>query len=873
MLAVDFIRFTVLFMYHLFGALSAAVQCPTAIRQRTYAVWGRRFLTRMGPVYVKIGQILATRSDLIPEVWISELKILQDAMPYMSERATKAAIERQLGQPIEQAFAHFDLKPVASASIAQVHFATLHSGEAVAVKLVRDGVERRITVNLSLLRFLVMAVELISPSARQLALSGRFNELSQLLLMQVDLEVEGLSQEEVRRNFDGHAYVRIPKVHRDLSNRKMLVMERVDGHSGVRIDTISFNRAKLAQRLQDTIYTMLYMHGVCHGDPHPGNLFFSDHGEVYLVDFGITVRLSEEEKWGLSSFYYACTRRDWDLAIDRFTDHFVENRHKIDQNYDEYRELIGKVLRFHFDESTNQWSTITYFKDLNAVLRRYNARYSYNFTKVELVFLSCEGFARQIDPNIDIWANARAFTDRYSPYMSDEIKLRFDKFFGQKIPSSIAQRDEASRFLVAPTHIHRYFFPSRYPVFVRRATGGEIEDLDGNLYIDLSGGYGPHILGYGHPVVASAIQDEAAKGGVNAIGNLPEVELAKMIVDAFPSVDKAVLCNSGTEAVLMAVRICRASRRRSRVAKFEGHYHGWSDLGMVSSWFRFSGEKHSPKPIAGTLGCDTQAVDSTLILQYGHLNGLEVLRHHADELACVLVEPMPASVAKMDVDFLQALRDLCTELGIPLVFDEVVSGFRVAYGGAQTLAKINPDITCLGKIIGGGLPCGCVAGKSELINVARSSDDPFFDYENKAFVGGTMSGNSISCAAGTAVLRYLKGHMELYDDLAEKSRWLSSRLSEVAAQHGVAIRIAGNSSIFSLVFSHRSSSLFRDKQAGSNFKATIALAYYMRKHGIYMPELHSFLLSAAHTWEQLNAVADAFDTSIGEMAEDGFFVV
>ncbi|GAB6039855.1 ABC1 kinase family protein [Endothiovibrio diazotrophicus] len=573
MIAVDLFRFTTLLAYHALAAVSLGALRPAGGRERAHAVWLRRFLTRMGPVYVKVGQILATRSDLLPAAWIEELKVLQDAVPHMGERETRRAVSRHLGRPLEEVFETFDLTPVASASIAQVHFATLAGGEEVAVKLVKDGVARSIAVNLSLLRFVVRAVEWVSPAARQLLLARRFDELSALLSAQVDMELEGRNQLEVALNFDGHGYVRVPAVHAGISNRNLLVMERVKGIPGVRLAGVRFDRAKLAQRLQDAIYTMLYMHGVCHGDPHPGNLFFSDEGELMLVDFGITVRLSEEEKWGLSSFYYACTRREWKLAIDRFTDHFVEAREEIDRHYGEYARAIGKVLRHHFDESTNQWSTIAYFRDINAVLTRFGARYSHNFTKVELVFLSCEGFARQIDPAIDI----------------------------------------------------------------------------------------------------------------------------------------------------------------------------------------FSGEKFSPRPVAGTLGSDPQSVERTLVLQYGHREGLERLREHADELACVVVEPMPASVAKMDVTFLRALREQCDALGVPLVFDEVVSGFRVAYGGAQTLAGVVPDLTCLGKIIGGGLPCGAVAGRREIVDVARSSDDPFFDYENKAFVGGTMSGNSISCAAGSAVLAYLKG--------------------------------------------------------------------------------------------------------------------
>ena len=855
------------------GYLIAASRTSRQKRVPLQAKWLHGYLIRSGPVFIKMGQIIATRSDLIPEAWVRTLATLQDAAPYMSEVQTIKLIEQELGCPIDQVFTELDLKPIASASIAQVHKATLLDGRKVAVKLVKKNIPLEIYWNLRILSGLVRLTHFLVSSARHLNLPKRFDELKVLIISQTDMKREAQRQELIYSNFLGHPYVRVPAIYRELCSAGMLVMEFMEGISGQDVHLVPYPRARLAQRLQDTIYTMLYMHGLCHGDTHPGNVFFTEDGNLILLDFGITVELSEDEKWGLSSFYYACMRKEWSLAIERFTKHFVANTDDLRKQWSAYSAEIEKVLRWHFDTHSARWSTITYFKDVNAILLKYNAMYTTNFTKVELVFLSCEGFASQIDPQIDIWKNARIFTDRYSPYISGGVKRSFDSYFEKAIPSSLRMREKANDYLVAPTHMHRYFFPSAYPLFVKTASRGRITDVDENCYVDLSSGYGPHMLGYAHPAVTEAICARMRTGFVNALGNDAEMELARLIVEAFAPGGKAILCNSGTEAVLIAVRLCRAYRRRSRVAKLEGHFHGFSDMGMVSSWFRFAGSRHRPEPIAGTEGSDRATVENTLILQYGHIEGLERLRAEASTLACVICEPMPSSLANYDKEFLQALRSVCTELDIPLIFDEVVTGFRVAYGGSQTLMGIIPDLTCVGKIIGGGLPCGGVVGSRKLIDIARGSEDPFFDYENKVFVGGTMSGNTLSCSAGVAVLNHLKQNPEIYVELDKKTNWLANEFREIAASKGISCRVNARHSIFSLNFTYRSAKFYRDKLAGSNFKATIALAYYMRKHGVYMPELHSFLLSAAHTQEDLETTAVAFHRSLDEMLADGLFVV
>ncbi|MFE6761020.1 aminotransferase class III-fold pyridoxal phosphate-dependent enzyme [Streptomyces sp. NPDC057689] len=828
-------------------------------------------LVEAGPIYMKMGQLLATRSDLVPSEWADKLRTLQDDAPHMDAATTRAVVTRELRAPVNSVFREFDLEPVASGSVAQVHRARLLSGQQVAVKLVKEGVPEHIEQNLRMMRRGVRLAEKVVPAVAASDGLRRFTEVATLFRSQADMLHEAVRQKAVYRNFEGHPYVRVPRVIPDLVTPRMLTMEFMEGIRGNAAQQVKLPAPQLARRLQDTIYTMLYMHGLSHGDPHPGNILFSEEGELILLDYGITVELTEDEKWGLSSFYYACTRKEWDVAVDRFTAHFVTGGEHLRDNWAAYRSELVAALEHHFDTASNRWSTISYFRDVSDILRKYGARYTTSFTKVELVFLSCEGFATQLDPEINIWENARKFTDRYSPYMSKAVRERFDEQFTTRIPGSLELRDRAGRSLVAPTHIHRYFFPSTYPIFVREARAGRVRDVDGNEYVDLSGGYGPHILGYSHPVVNEAITGGVEAGLVNGIGHEPEVELAEALVDAFPAADRALLCNSGTEAVLLAIRLCRAARKRKVVAKFEGHYHGFSDQGMVSSWFRFTGDKHSPEPIAGSLGTDADVVESTVVLQYGDIGGLERLRAHADELACVIAEPMPSSTTTFDLEFLTALRKVCTETGVPLVFDEVVTGFRVAYGGAQTMAGIEPDLTCLGKIIGGGLPCGAVVGRSELVETCRSSEDPFLDYERKAFAGGTLSGNSLTCRAGLAVLTHLRSNQQLYEELEAKTQWLRDEFAESAAKRGISCRINARNSIFSLNFSHRSAGIYRERMAGSNFKATIALAYYMRQHGVYMPELHSFLLSTAHTVEDLAATGKAFDLSVAEMANDGFF--
>jgi glutamate-1-semialdehyde 2,1-aminomutase len=864
-------RFALVSVACLVGWAGTSLITSRSQRHVSSGIWLRRSLIWLGPLYIKIGQILATNSGVLPEGVLSQLKSLHDDVSGCEPSWVSSELHRAYGVPIEEVFQSFDSTPIASASIAQVHRGVLPDGRVVAIKIVKKGVRTELFRSLRAISAFLRVAERLIPAARRLNACNHFEELVPIVADQVDLHKEVEHQIKIRRNFEGHPHVLVPEPITELCTSTVLVMEFMEGTKGNRASDVPIPRSQLASRMQDAFFTMVYLHDCFHADPHPGNLLFTSDGKIILLDFGLVGALSEEERWGLSSFYYAATRKEWALASDRFYRYFVTTSPKLEANIPTYREAMDRVLRKHYEVSARRWSTVSFVDDANQVLLGFDARLTTSFTKVALSFLTGEGFVSQVDPEIDIWMNARKFTERVSPYVDSSVKQTFDRYFLENNPQNDRLRNRAASSLISSTHLDRFLAPSLYPIFVRRAQGARLEDADGLEYIDLSGGFGPHFLGYGHPDIQKAIHEAVDQGSINAVGHLGEIELAEELLGAFPAADRVVLSNSGTEAVLHALRMCRAYRRRDRVAKFEGQYHGFSDQGLVSSWVRFSGDALSPNPIAPTPGVHQKIVDDTLVLQYGEPTSLSRLREQADQLACVLCEPMPATLGSYDAEFLAELSDLCREFDLPLVFDEVVTGFRVAYGGAQNLARVTPDLTCLGKIIGGGTPCGAVVGREALLSLAKSSSDPFIDVEEKVFVGGTLAGNSITCAAGLAAVRFLKRHPHVYEESRNQTRWLCATLRQIAERKAVPVQIAGEHSILTVTFSYRRPRWVREQQLGSNFRANLALAFYMRTHGVYLPELHTAFLSIAHTQDDLQQVADAFESSLASMVSDGIF--
>ncbi|MDT9686975.1 aminotransferase class III-fold pyridoxal phosphate-dependent enzyme [Streptomyces sp. P9(2023)] len=832
----------------------------------------RRCMLGLGPLYMKVGQVLGTQTGLLSPEATAEFRSFFSELPAMNERDLRRTLARGLPLPVEEAFRSFDWEPVAVGSVAQVHRAVLHDGGEVAVKVVKAGVRERLHVSAWTLGKLLATVHALVPPLRRYDLPAHFAELRPLLAGQGDMRREALRQQEVATNFRLHPFVRVPTTYDRLCGNDILVMEYVHGIRGQEPDLTGHPRPSLARRMQDAFYTMVFFHGLFHVDPHPGNVLFGPDGQIVMLDFGLVGHLTPDDRWNLGSFYYACMRGQWAVAVQRFVRTFVANPEELPAHRKPYEDELAAILRRHFEGRTSRWSTMAFFDEATRLGATCGARASTRFSLLALSLLTGEGFVSQTDPDIDLPRNARRFTDMCSPYLSEDLREKFERDIGRVTPRSMAARRGAARHLVAPTHLDRYVLPSAFPLVVARAEGARLHDLDGNTYIDLSSGYGPHMLGYAHPVVVRAVQDAVSRGAVNALANPAELRLAEAISQAFAPGSKVVFGNSGTEAVQMALRMARAYTGRQGVAKFEGHYHGFSDQGLVSSLFRHSGDAHHPRPVANSAGMHRMVVDDTLVLQYGESASLERISAHARSLACVILEPMPSALGTLDRAFLEQLRDVCARKGVLVVYDEVVTGFRVHYGGAQHLVDVRPDLTCLGKIIGGGLPCGAVAGRAGVVDIVRTSEDPFTDLEHRAFVGGTMSGNSVTAAAGAAVLGHLRAHPEIYADLDRRTDWLAGDMAAQAAALGIPFSVRALRSIFSITFDRTEPRLIRDRLAGPNFKANLALSYYMRKHGVYVPELHTMLLNAAHTDDDVQRVSEAFGLSLSEMADDGFFV-
>ena len=312
------------------------------------------------------------------------------------------------------------------------------------------------------------------------------------------------------------------------------------------------------------------------------------------------------------------------------------------------------------------------------------------------------------------------------------------------------------------------------PLFVREARGCRVTDVDGNQFIDFVGSWGPMILGHAHPEVLEAIAKAAPLGTSFGAPTPAEVELAELVCDSVPSLEKVRFVNSGTEATMSAIRLARGFTGRDVVVKFDGCYHGHADSFLVKA-----GSGVITLGIPGSPGVPRDIVKNTLSIPYNNGPELEkTLRARGEEIACVIVEPVAGNMGVVvpEMAFLRTLRSLTEELGIVLIFDEVITGFRLALGGAQERFGIMPDLTCLGKIIGGGLPVGAYGGRAEIMDQV-APDGPVYQ-------AGTLSGNPLAMAAGLAMLKVVRQE-GFYRELEEKSDWFAGELAAIAGRASV----------------------------------------------------------------------------------------
>ena len=393
------------------------------------------------------------------------------------------------------------------------------------------------------------------------------------------------------------------------------------------------------------------------------------------------------------------------------------------------------------------------------------------------------------------------------------------------------------------------------PIFIDRAEGCLIFDADGNRYIDYIGSWGPLILGHRHPAVMQAIVSVLERGTSFGAPTDLEVQLAEKVIAAVSSVEMVRMVNSGTEATMSAVRLARGATQRDIVIKFDGCYHGHADTLLVAA-----GSGVATLGIPGSPGVPESIARHTLSLPYNDIECLkEVMEKQGDSVACIIVEPIAGNMGLVtpEKDFLQTLRELTDRFGAVLIFDEVMTGFRVAYGGAQALFGVQPDLTCFGKIIGGGLPVGAYGGKLDLMSKVAP--------QGSVYQAGTLSGNPVAMAAGIATLEQLQKD-DFYRALDEKADRLLSGLEQAAKKAAIPAQAKRVGSMLGFFFNEKEVKNFDDAKTCDLDRFS---AFYngLRQKGIYIApsQFEVLFISIAHDTENIDRTIEAAADVLGQL--------
>jgi glutamate-1-semialdehyde 2,1-aminomutase len=400
------------------------------------------------------------------------------------------------------------------------------------------------------------------------------------------------------------------------------------------------------------------------------------------------------------------------------------------------------------------------------------------------------------------------------------------------------------------------------PVFVRSAQGTYLEGEDGRRYIDYIGGYGPHILGHRHPSVVAAIQEALGRGTAFGAPTLPEVELAEVIVSALPSVEMVRLVNSGTEATMSALRLARAATGRNRFIKFEGCYHGHADPFLIAA-----GSGAATIGVPSSPGVPPAVTSDTLVAPYNDIDAVtRLFQEHGQDIAAVIVEPIAGNMSLVPPvpGFLKEMRDLCDQHGALLIFDEVMTGFRVAWGGAQNFLDVRPDLTTLGKVIGGGLPLAAYAGPRDLMKKIAPA--------GPVYQAGTLSGNPLAVAAGRAALAELSRDSPCaYETLERAGARLQGGIEEAARRHSIPVLVQRQGSMLGFFFTSRPVERLEDVHDSDRQRFT-RVFHRLLADGIHLPPsaYETLFLSTAHGDAEIDATVAAFDRALAaEASGDG----
>lgn len=394
------------------------------------------------------------------------------------------------------------------------------------------------------------------------------------------------------------------------------------------------------------------------------------------------------------------------------------------------------------------------------------------------------------------------------------------------------------------------------PRFIKKAVGDRIWDVEGNEYIDYIGSWGPMLLGHSNPIVSEAVERAARDGLSFGAATEREVQMAELICDMVPSVEMIRMVNSGTEAVMSAIRTARGYTGRDKIIKFSGCYHGHSDAMLVKA-----GSGVMTQGIPGSAGIPAGCTKDTLTAVYNDLDSVRLLfESNRDEIAAVIVEPVGANMGVVPPTdgFLEGLRKICDENEALLIFDEVITGFRLAPDGAQGYYGIQPDLSTFGKIIGAGMPVGAYGGKREIMSMVAPS--------GPVYQAGTLSGNPVAMAAGLAQLTYLRDNPDFYDKLNQKSDKFFESLKEVLTKADIPFCLNHVGSLGCVFFTDKD--VYNDEQAHTCNTAQYS-SYFkkMLERGIYLApsQFEAMFISEAHTEEDLQKTLKAVEQTLMEM--------
>ena len=403
-----------------------------------------------------------------------------------------------------------------------------------------------------------------------------------------------------------------------------------------------------------------------------------------------------------------------------------------------------------------------------------------------------------------------------------------------------------------------------HPIYVDSAEGCRMTDVDGNTYIDMTMGFGPCVLGLRPPAVLAAVQAQLERGWHFGIPNRQQAELARLVEQASPCGERVVFCNTGTEATLTAMRVARAFTGKTKVAVFDGCYHGAHDYALIHA----DPQSERSRPAGKAVGAGIPDVirDATMmVLPYRDDAAFDLIREHRDELAAVFIEPVQSSNPRLDCeDFLRNLLAVCRESEVLLCFDEVITGFRIAFGGCQEHYGITPDLATYGKALAAGFPIGAVAGSREVMRCfSGSGGAPWM------FSGGTFSGNPLSMTAGLAAMAELRERKDaLYPYLMEQGDRLANEVNRFCRDNQFAAQLLHAGSTFHLRFQGSRINSSRDLADDGKW-AEKEFYLHLLGHGVIIPGIHLAFISAAHTPEDVDAIIDAIKRSFMDLREDG----